>query len=120
MYSAMTLALYAALAASAAIVETRFPSAAAENSPPTVETAEAAALETVPVILVGGTHELIYSEITYTSYSFRGRNACGFKREVIFICKVVAGATLRFLKLTGGFPATYMCLFGAVDSASDF
>ena len=42
------------------------------------------------------------------------------KTGLIFICKVVAGATLRFLKLTGDFPATYICLFGAVDSASDF
>ena len=110
-----------AFSESSAIVVSSFPSVAAENSPPTVEAAEAAALETVPVISVGGMHELIYSEITYTSYSFRGRDACGFKREVIFTCKVVARALqLRFLKLTGGFPATYMCLVGAVDSASDF
>ena len=119
MYSAITLALYAALAASASIVETRLPCDAAVISPLKVEAAEAAALETVPVILVGGT-QLIYSEIIYTSYSFRDRDIFGFKKEVIFICKVVAGATLRFLKLTGDFPATYMCLFGAVDSASDF
>ena len=120
-YSNATWVLYSAVATSAAIVERRFPSAAAVKSPFVVEAAADRLPETVPVMLAGGTHNTIYSVLTYT---FSGRNGFLLKTAATIISKRVAGAPLplplRLLKLTGDFPATYMCLFGAVDSASDF